>query len=243
MKLALGPDRAQLWPRWIWQLALIATIGAGLAMVQLLPTAELSPLSIRTQVSHWERDPGQSPLVSMDAVSFPTISEASTAFPICAPLTQPSTTIFLTVPGCLLALVGLIEMARRKNFFWLGSSCFVRSWRWGRWLSYRVPLPRSDSQPVPARAHVFRFGQLRPLSYGSHGDANTMGSSRQKYYRTFLPPALMSLFCWQSCLGLDFSLRRACLAGFTCCWFLRCLPAWLLAPFTDRSRLACLNTE
>jgi len=56
-----GPARAQLWPRWMWQLALIATIGAGLAMVQLLPTAELSPLSIRTQVSHWDVTQGNHP--------------------------------------------------------------------------------------------------------------------------------------------------------------------------------------
>ena len=53
-----GPLRSKLWPRWIYQLTLIAAVGAGLAMIQILPTAELNPLSIRTKVTAWQARSG-----------------------------------------------------------------------------------------------------------------------------------------------------------------------------------------
>src|SRR5207344_1703302 len=53
--------------------------------------------------------------------------------------------VFLTVPGCLLALVGLIEKARRKNFFWLGLILVCSTLAMGKTgylieIVYRIPI-------------------------------------------------------------------------------------------------------
>src|SRR5437867_2331414 len=56
-----GPLRRQLWPRWIYQLGLIAAVGAGLAMAQILPTYELGNHSIRSQLTYWDVTQGNSP--------------------------------------------------------------------------------------------------------------------------------------------------------------------------------------
>ena len=127
-------------------------------MVQLLPTAELSPLSIRTQVSHWDVTQGNHPSY-LWTLFLPNYFGGINGVPYLRPVDPTFYYVFLTVPGCLLALVGLIEMARRKNFFWLGLILLCSILAMGKtWVSYRVPLPRSDSQPLPARTHVFRLG-------------------------------------------------------------------------------------
>ena len=40
--------------------------------------------------------------------------------------------VFLTVPGCLLALLGLLETIRRRNFFWLGAILLFIELSFGR---------------------------------------------------------------------------------------------------------------
>lgn len=113
-----GPDRRILWTHWMLVLGLIALAGAGLAMIQLIPTAELSTQSIRSQltpeVMAGSRDPrylwtyflpnffGEYHGAQLRLISGPGFATA-----------------FISLPGCILALVGLVEMARRKNFFWL----------------------------------------------------------------------------------------------------------------------------
>ena len=170
-----GPVRAQLWPRWIWQLALIAAIGAGLAMIQILPTAELSPLSVRTQVAHWDVTQGNDPAY-LWTLFLPNYLGGINGVPYLRALDPSFNYIFLTVPGCLFALVGLIEMARQEKLLLAGAYCGVLdSVDWKGRISRRVPLQHSDLQPVPARAHVFRSGQLRALPHGSRRDADSMG--------------------------------------------------------------------
>jgi hypothetical protein len=112
-----GSERKALWPYWISILGMIAVIGIGLAMVQLAPTAELSALSVRTQLTPetmaGSRDPrylwtyflpnffGEFRGAKLRLTEWPNYHIA-----------------FVSVPGCILALVGIVEMARRRNFFW-----------------------------------------------------------------------------------------------------------------------------
>ena len=56
-----GPLRRHLWPHWMVHLLVIGAIGAGLAMVQIVPAAELAPHSIRTQITYWNVTQGNAP--------------------------------------------------------------------------------------------------------------------------------------------------------------------------------------
>ena len=113
-----GPLRARLWPRWMVQLAFIAAIGTGLAMVQILPTSELSSLSIRTKVTAWEAVQGNDPAY-LWTLFLPNYLGGLNGVPYLRKLEPSFNFIFLTAPGCLFALLGLVQMARRRNFFWL----------------------------------------------------------------------------------------------------------------------------
>ncbi|MSO19509.1 MAG: hypothetical protein EXQ56_03460 [Acidobacteria bacterium] len=114
-----GADRKILWPHWILLLGTIALIGAGLAMVQLIPAAELGALSIRSQLTPEVMAGGRDPRYLWTYFLPNFFGEFHGAQLRLIP--WPSYQIaFISVPGCVLALVGLVEMARRKNFFWLG---------------------------------------------------------------------------------------------------------------------------
>jgi hypothetical protein len=114
-----GPQRSALWPRWIYQLALIAAIGAGLAAVQIVPTFQLSQLSIRTQLTSLDVMQASSPRY-LWTLFLPNFFGGLNGVPYQEGIEPSMNYLFLTVPGCLLALLGLAEMARRRNFFWLG---------------------------------------------------------------------------------------------------------------------------
>ena len=199
-----GPVRAQLWPRWIWQLALIATIGAGLAMVQLLPTAELSPLSIRTQVAHWDVTQGNHPAY-LWTLFLPNYFGGINGVPYLRSVDPTFHYVFLTVPGCLLALVGLIEMARRKNFFWLGLILICSIVAMGRTgylveFLYYVPI-LNLFRHAPMYFDLANFGLCLMAAVGMR---TLWDQARQGYYRRFLPPALMTLLLLAILLGVAF---------------------------------------
>ena len=56
-----GPLRRHLWPHWMVHLLAIGAIGAGLAMIQIVPATELAPHSIRSQVTYWNITQGNGP--------------------------------------------------------------------------------------------------------------------------------------------------------------------------------------
>lgn len=197
-----GPQRAQLWPRWLWQLALIAAIGAGLAMVQLLPTAELSPLSVRTHVTRWDVTQGNQPAY-LWTLFLPNYFGGINGVPYLRSIDPTFNHVFLTVPGCVLALVGLIEMARRRNFFWLGLILFcsiVAMGTAGRLVEFLYQIPLLNLfRHAPMYFDLANFGLclmaavgMRTLwEYGGQGD-----------YRKFLPPLLMTLLLLAILLGV-----------------------------------------
>ncbi len=56
-----GPERAKLWPRWICELIIIGSIGAALAMVQIIPTYELGIHSVRSDLTYHDVTDGSEP--------------------------------------------------------------------------------------------------------------------------------------------------------------------------------------
>jgi hypothetical protein len=113
-----GAVRSQLWPRWIYQLITIAAVGAGLALVQLLPAYELSTLSIRAQLTYSDVTAGNDPQY-LWTLLLPNYFGGLNGVLYLQPVEPSANYVFLTVPGCLLAVLGLIEMMRRGNFFWI----------------------------------------------------------------------------------------------------------------------------
>ena len=199
-----GPNRARLWPRWIWQLALIAAIGAGLAMVQLLPTAELSPLSIRTQISHWDVTTGNHPSY-LWTLFLPNYFGGINGVPYLRPVDPTFYYAFLTVPGCLLALIGLIELARRKNFFWLGLILLCSILAMGKRgylieFLYHVPILNLFRHP-PMYFDLANFGLCLMAAVGMR---TLWDQARQQYYRRVFPPGLMILLLLAILLGVAF---------------------------------------
>jgi len=139
-----GPQRRQLWPHWILHLLAIGAIGAGIAMIQILPTAELSGFSIRTQVTYWDVTAGNDPRY-LWTLFLPNFFGGLNGVPYLEEIEPSFNYLFLTVPGCLLALVGVIEMARRRNFFWLALIPLAAELSLGRnghlaGLIYRTPV-------------------------------------------------------------------------------------------------------
>ena len=219
-----GPDRAQLWPRWMWQLAVIAAIGTGLGMVQLLPTAELSPLSIRTLISHWDVTQGNLPAY-LWTLFLPNYFGGINGVPYLRAVDPTFHYAFLTVPGCLLALVGLIEMARRRNFFWLGLIVLCSVVAMGRTgylieLVYYVPI-LNLFRHAPMYFDLANFGLCLMAAIGMR---TLSDPAEQRYYRRFLFPALMGLLLLAVLLGVAFQ-------------FVATIPGWyhmllVLAAFT-----------
>lgn len=113
-----GPQRAQLWPRWIVSLAIIASLGAAVAMVQLIPTHELGNLSVRSYVNRWDITQGNEPSF-LWTLFLPNYFGGLNGVPQWYYYDLSFNYVYLTVPGCLLVLLGIVETLRRKNFFWL----------------------------------------------------------------------------------------------------------------------------
>ena len=220
----VGPDRARLWPRWMWQLALIAAIGAGLGMVQIScrpPSSARFPSVLKSHTGTSTQ--GNHPTY-LWTLFLPNYFGGINGVPYLRSVEPSFHYVFLTVPGCLLALVGLIEMARRRNFFWLGLILVCSILAMGK-TGY---LDRDSST-------AFRFStcsgtrpciSIWPTSasvlwqpwgcehYGIKPTRNTTGNVSSSGVDNTL---VVGNPAW----GRHFSLRRAFRAGITCSWFLR----------------------
>ena len=112
---------------------------------------------------------------------------------------------FLTVPGCLLALVGLIEVARRKNFFWLGLILLCSILAMGKRgylieFLYHVPILNLFRHP-PMYFDLANFGLCLMAAVGMR---TLSDQARQQYYRRVFPPGLMILLLLAFLLGIRF---------------------------------------
>ena len=139
-----GPLRANLWPRWIYQLLAIGAIGAALALVQIIPTFELGRLSVRSYLTYWDVTQGNEPLY-LWTLFLPNFFGGLNGFPLWYPYDFSFNYVFLTVPGCLLALLGLVQTVRQRNFFWLASTLLFIELSLGRnghlaGVLYHIPL-------------------------------------------------------------------------------------------------------
>ena len=202
-----GPLRTQLWPRWMVQLALIAAIGAGLAMVQILPTSELSPLSIRTKVTAWEAVQGSDPAY-LWTLFLPNYLGGLNGVPYLRKVEPSFSFIFLTAPGCLFALLGLIQMARRRSFFWLGLIvvCSLISIGTAGYLAeflHYVPI-LNLFRHAPMYFDLANFGLCLMAAVGMQALWN---KTEQARYRELLPKALIALAGLAILLGWAFQLH------------------------------------
>jgi hypothetical protein len=202
-----GPLRSRLWPNWMVQLALIAAIGGGLAMVQILPTSELNPLSIRTKVTAWEVAQGNDPAY-LCTVFLPNYLGGLNGVPYLRKLEPSFNYIFLTAPGCLFALLGLIQMARRRNFFWLGLIVVCSLISIGNAghlapLLYYVPV-LNLFRHAPMYFDLANFGLCLMAAIGMR---TVWDEAEHAAYRELLPKALISLVCLIIILGWAFRLH------------------------------------
>jgi hypothetical protein len=115
---AFGPLRAKLWPRWILQLLLVAGIGVGLALVQVLPSIELGFLSVRNRLAYGDITSGNPPAY-LWTLFLPNYFGGLDGAPMTGPYDLSLVYAFITVPGLLLALLGIVETIRRRNFYYL----------------------------------------------------------------------------------------------------------------------------
>ena len=199
-----GPLRARLWPRWMVQLALIAAIGAGLALVQILPTSELSPLSIRTRVTAWEAAQGNDPAY-LWTLFLPNYLGGLNGVPYLRKLEPSFNFVFLTAPGCLFALLGLAQMARRRNFFWLGliMVCSLISIGGAGYLAellYYIPI-LNLFRHAPMYFDLANFGLCLMAAVGMQA---LWDKTKQTRYRELLPKALIILAGLAIMLGWGF---------------------------------------
>jgi Bacterial membrane protein YfhO len=202
-----GPLRARLWPHWMLQLALIAVIGAGLAMVQILPTSELSPLSIRAKVTAWEAVQGNDPGY-LWTLFLPNYLGGLNGVPYARKLEPSFNYIFLTAPGCLLALLGLVQMARRRNFFWLGLIVVCSLISIGKAGALAAALPYIPVLNLFRHAPMyFDFANFSLCLMAAVGMRAVWNKNEHLAYREMLPKALIALVGLAILLGWAFQLH------------------------------------
>lgn len=116
----LGAQRRTLWPGWILSLVVIAGLGAALAMAQIVPCYELGRHSVHESLNYWEVAAGNDPRFLL-TLFIPNFRGGINGFPQTAPYDVSYNYVYLTVPGCMMALFGLVSTLRRRNFFWIGT--------------------------------------------------------------------------------------------------------------------------
>jgi hypothetical protein len=114
-----GPLRSKLWPRWILQLLVIAGIGVGIALIQVLPSIDLGFQSVRNRLTYWDITSGNEPSYLL-TLFLPNFFGGINGVPR-GPYDLSLFYVFITVPGLLLALLGILETLRRRNFFYIGT--------------------------------------------------------------------------------------------------------------------------
>jgi hypothetical protein len=139
-----GPLRSALWPRWIFMLFAIAAVGAALAMVQIIPTYQLGNLSVRSYLTYVDVTAGVNPRY-LWTLFLPNFFGGLNGAPLGWPYDLSFYYVFLTVPGCLLAVLGFVETLRKRNVFWFGMVLLAVNLSFGHEghlaeLLYRIPI-------------------------------------------------------------------------------------------------------
>jgi Bacterial membrane protein YfhO len=201
-----GPDRGRLWPHWMVHLLTIGAIGAGLAMIQIVPTSELSPLSIRTQLTYRDITDGNYPRFLWTLI-LPNFFGGLNGVPYREAVEPSLNYVFLTVPGLLLALVGLIQMGRRRNFFWLGMVLLAAELSLGNHgylagLVYRVP-PLNLFRQMVVFFDLANFSLCLMAAIGVHA---LIDPSSRGFYGRWLSWALLALLACATAIGLVYGL-------------------------------------
>ncbi len=203
-----GPSRAQLWPRWIIALLIIGGIAATLTMVQVIPTYELGKLSVRSYLTYWDLTLGAEPRF-LWTLFLPNFFGGLHGAPKWYPGDLTFQYAFLTVPGCLLLLLGLIETLRRRNFFWLGLVLLTLELALGRYgylagVLYRVPV-FNLFRNAATFFDITNFALC--LLAGVGADALFNGTLPQRFQR-HLPAGLIVLLFSAIALGLVLNFRK-----------------------------------
>jgi hypothetical protein len=202
----VGPQRRRLWPHWITHLSAIAMIGAALAMVQIIPTAQLGPQSIRTYLTYWDVTGGIEPGF-LWTLFLPNYFGGLSGVPYAGSFDPSFSYVFITVPGCLLALVGLVALARRRNFFWLGLILLTVELSFGRsgflgTLVYRTPVLNLFRQmPV-----FFDLGNFAICLTAAVGARALLDEESRDFYRRWVPAGAIALLLVAVGLGLRYQL-------------------------------------
>ena len=197
-----GPLRAKLWPRWIYELIIIGSIGSALAMVQIIPTYELGNQSVRSDLTYHDVTDGSEPRYLL-TLFLPNYFGGLNGVPKWYGYDLQFNYVFLTVPGCLLALLGLVETVRRRNFFWLAFTVLCIDLSFGRHgylalFAYHLPL-------INLFRNMATFFDLVNLSFclmAAVGAEALLSGSLPRMIRKYLPVALLFVLCSTAIFGL-----------------------------------------
>ncbi len=197
-----GSLRARLWPHWVIGLFVIATVGAGISMVQIVPSYQLGINSVRKYLTYWDVSVGNEPRF-LWTLFLPNFFGGLNGAPQWYPYDICFNYAFITVPGCLLALVGLIETARDRNYFWIGMVLLFSGLSFGNQgyfagLVYRTPL-LNLFRVMAAYFDLASFGLCLMAGVGT---AALFDQSRPQWLKKYLIPGLCLLFIMLFAFGL-----------------------------------------
>lgn len=207
-----GPQRSKLWPRWTVAFSIIVGTGAALAMVQLIPTGELGLLSVRDYLTYWDITSGNDSRF-LFTLFLPNIGGGLHGAPEYMGIAFNY--VFLTVPGCFLALLGLIETVRRRNFFWLGLVLLCAELSYGRNgllgnLVYHTPIVNLFRN-AGAFFDVANFALCLMAALGADASFSKM---LPRFLQKHLPAAMTALLLSATALGLVLRLGERILGWY-----------------------------
>lgn len=203
---AFGQLRAQLWPRWILMLFLVAGLGAGLAMVQVIPSYELGIRSVRSSLTELAVTQGNEPHYLWTLI-LPNYFGGLRGVEKWYPYDLSFLYVFLTVPGCLLALLGLGEMVRRRNWFWLGAILLFVELSFG---AYGHLAPLLARTPVlnlfRTMATFFDLANLGLCLMAAVGAERLFSGKLPEQWKSWLPAGLAAVLLSATISGLAWEL-------------------------------------
>lgn len=188
-----GPSRRRLWPHWVLHLCAIATIGAGLALIQLVPTWQLGGQSIRSNLTFWDVTEGND-IGVLWTLFLPNMFGGLSGVRYTGTGDPSFNYLFLTVPGCLLAVIGLVAMIRRRDFFWIGLVLLSVELSLGRGgilgtLVYHTPILNLFRQMQV----FFDLGNFALCLMAAVGLRELLEQDRRAFYRRWIPAVLAAL--------------------------------------------------